>query len=105
MMLLKYFAAQPDTSWQIKENVKAMIQFKVKNLLEEYTSLGKFDLIFVRNVLIYFDEATKAEITAKMAKSLPPHGILILGSTETLIDPTGLFVALPDFRGAYKLKS
>ena len=104
MMLLKYFASLPDTSWQLKDNIRTMVQFKTANLLEDYGTLGKFDLIFLRNVLIYFDEETKAAITAKMARALPPHGILVLGSTETLIDPTGLFTPVPDLRGVYALK-
>jgi chemotaxis protein methyltransferase CheR len=80
------------------------VQFKTHNLLEDYTSLGKFDIIFLRNVLIYFDDATKASITDKMARTLQPHGVLIIGSTESLVDPKGLFKPLDDFRGAYKLK-
>lgn len=104
MMLIKYFASLPDTSWQIKDNVRSMVQFKTHNLLEPYTLLGRFDLIFLRNVLIYFDEPTRASITEKMAQALAPHGVLVLGSTETLIDPKGLFTALSEPRGAYKLK-
>lgn len=103
-MLVKYFTSLPDTSWQLKDNIRSMVQFKTANLLEEYGMLGKFDIIFCRNVLIYFDDATKAQITEKMARALPPHGILIIGSTESLVDPTGKFEALDGFRGAYKLK-
>lgn len=104
-LLIKYFNSLPDTSWQLKDIIRGMVQFKLQNLLEDYGSLGKFDLVFCRNVLIYFDEKTKASVTAKMANSLAPHGILLLGSTETLIDPTGKFTALPEIRGAYKLKA
>ena len=105
MLLLKYFTSLPDTSWQIKDNIRSMVQFKTHNLLDSYATLGKFDIIFVRNVLIYFDDPIKAEITSKVASILPPHGILILGATETLVDPKGLFTQLPEFRGAYKLKN
>lgn len=104
-MLLKYFSSLPDTSWQLKENIRNMVQFKLQNLLEDYSSLGRFDLVFCRNVLIYFDDPIKAQITEKMARTLQPHGILVLGSTETLVDPTGKFMPLPDVRGAYKLKA
>lgn len=103
-MLVKYFNSLPDTSWQLKENIRNMVQFKTWNLLEDYTALGKFDIVFCRNVLIYFDDAAKAQITEKMAKILPPHGVLILGYTETLVDPKGQFVGVDDFRGAYRLK-
>jgi len=103
-MLVKYFTSMPDTSWQLKESIRAMVQFKTLNLLGEYHTVGKPDIIFCRNVLIYFEDTTKALITEKMAHLLPPHGILIIGSTETLVDPTGLFTLLPDIRGGYKLK-
>ena len=103
-MLIKYFTSLPDTSWQLKDDIRNMVDFKTKNLLEDYSALGKFDIIFCRNVLIYFDDDTKAQITQKMAKSLQPHGLLILGSTESIVDPTGLFTPFEEFRGAYKLK-
>jgi chemotaxis protein methyltransferase CheR len=103
-MLVKYFSSLPDSSWQIKENIRNMVQFRTQNLLEEYGVLGKFDIIFCRNVLIYFDEATKAQITEKMARALSPNGVLILGATERLVDPNSRFETLNDFRGAYKFK-
>jgi chemotaxis protein methyltransferase CheR len=103
-MLIKYFSSLPDTSWQLKDTIRSMVQFKMQNLLEDYSGLGRFDIVFCRNVLIYFDEATKGQITEKMARSLQPHGVLIIGATESLVDPKGQFTALPDFRGAYTLK-
>jgi chemotaxis protein methyltransferase CheR len=104
-MLVKYFTSLPDTTWQLKDIIRSQVQFKTHNLLEDYTALGRFDIIFLRNVLIYFDDATKATITDKMARTLQPHGVLIIGSTESLVDPKGLFKPLDDFRGAYILKS
>jgi chemotaxis protein methyltransferase CheR len=103
-ILLEYFTQLPDTSWQAKDILREMVKFNTHNLLEEYTILGKFDIIFCRNVLIYFDDETKAQITRKMVRSLHPHGILILGSTESLVDPDANFTAFEDFRGAYRLK-
>ncbi len=103
-MLVKYFTSRPDTTWQVKDNIRNMVQFRTHNLLEEYSKFGKLDIIFLRNVLIYFDDATKAEITEKMMRSLHPHGVLILGATESLVDPNGRFVPLDGFRGAYVLK-
>ncbi|MBY0406613.1 MAG: protein-glutamate O-methyltransferase CheR [Rickettsiales bacterium] len=104
-MLLKYFTSLPDTSWQVKDHIRQAVQFKLQNLLEDYSTLGQFDLIFCRNVLIYFDEDTKAGVTERMARSLAPHGLLVLGATETLIDRGGKFVASPDLRGVYRLKA
>lgn len=103
-MLVKYFNSRPDTTWQVKDHIRAMVSFRTQNLLEDYLSLGKFDIIFLRNVLIYFDDVTKAQITEKMSRALLPHGVLILGATESLIDPNGRFKPLDDFRGAYTLK-
>ncbi len=103
-MLVKYFSSLPDTSWQLKDIIRSMVKFGTHNLLDDYGSLGKFDIVFCRNVLIYFDEPIKAQITEKMAKTLSPNGILILGATESLIDPQGRFEPLENFRGAYRLK-
>ena len=103
-ILMKYFTSLPDTSWQIKDIIRSTVQFKLQNLLTDYGLLGKFDIVFCRNVLIYFDEPTKAQITEKMARSITKDGVLIIGATESLIDPKGLFVAMENFRGAYKLK-
>lgn len=103
-MLVKYFNSRPDTTWQVKDTIRSMVNFRMANLLEDYGTLGKFDIIFLRNVLIYFDDVTKAQITEKMSRALLPHGVLILGATESLIDPNGRFKPLDDFRGAYTLK-
>lgn len=103
-MLVKYFTSLPDTSWQLKDVIRSMVQFRQQNLLDDYLMLGRFDIVFCRNVLIYFDEATKERITDKMARSLTSGGVLIIGSTESLIDPHNRFEPIETFRGAYKLK-
>ncbi len=103
-LLIKYFSQLPDTTWQLKDMIRNVVDFRLQNLLESYDALGKFDLVFCRNVLIYFDDATKGGITQKMKQVLQPHGILIIGSTESLVDPDGDFVAVDNFRGAYRLK-
>ncbi len=103
-MLLKYFTSLPDTSWQLKDIIRNMVKFSTNNLLEDYGALGKFDIVFCRNVLIYFDEPIKAQITEKMSRTIAPGGIIILGATESLIDQNKRFEAMADFRGAYRLK-
>jgi len=103
-MLIKYFFPRPDTTWQVKDEIRSKVHFHTQNLLEDYGALGRFDIIFLRNVLIYFDDATKAQITEKMSRTLQPHGVLILGATETLVDPNQRFTMLEGFRGAYVLK-
>jgi chemotaxis protein methyltransferase CheR len=103
-MLVKYFTARPDTSWQLKDNIRSTVQFRTQNLLESYDHLGKFDIIFCRNVLIYFDDTTKAQVTEKMSRALNKTGVLMIGSTESLVDPKGLFTPIPEIRGGYVLK-
>jgi len=104
-MLIKYFTQQPGTtSWQAKENLRTMVNYRMQNLLEDLSPLGKFDIIFCRNVLIYFDEDTRAMVAGHLARLLPRGGHLFLGSTEMLIDRTNLFTASDQCRGLYRLK-
>jgi chemotaxis protein methyltransferase CheR len=103
-MLMKYFTARPDTSWQLKDIIRNSVQFRTQNLLESYDHLGRFDIIFCRNVLIYFDDPTKAQVTEKMARVLNKSGVLLIGATESLVDPKGLFVPIPEICGGYMPK-
>ena len=70
---------------QIDVRVKSMVEFRPMNLLGSYALMGKFDVIFCRNVLIYFSNEVKADILRKLTMCLNPGGYLILGSTETLV--------------------
>lgn len=69
--------------WQANQAIKQRIEFKQHNLLNSYSGLGQFDVIFCRNVLIYFSREIKTDILNRMAKQLKPGGYLILGSSET----------------------
>lgn len=100
-MLMKYFTQLTGSNWQLKEDIRKMVTFKEKNLLESITLMGTFDIILCRNVLIYFDEKTKSAVLENMAKMLPKHGYLYLGSTETTIGLTDKLIALPEERGLY----
>lgn len=82
--LTKYFRSNPDGSWTISPQIKSRIRFQSINLLRQYTSLGQFDIIFCRNVLIYFSSELKIEILKKMHKQLQPGGYLLLGASESL---------------------
>lgn len=103
-MLIKYFAQLPANMWQVKEPVRAMVNYRMQNLLESFIALGKFDIIFCRNVLIYFDEATKAQVVAMLANALLPGGYLAIGCSETLLDRTQRFDAIAQCPGLYRLK-
>lgn len=85
--LRKHFRANSDGSWTINHGIKSRVQFKSLNLLGQYSLLGRFDIIFCRNVLIYFSSELKVEILKKMHRQLNPGGYLLLGASESL---TGL---------------
>ena len=86
-MLVKYFSQVGD-KWQIKPELQQGITFKTGNLLENFSLLGKFDIIFCRNVLIYFDTPTKGEILGRMHGALNKPGYVVLGGAETVLGVT-----------------
>jgi len=81
-----FFKGLDNDRWQLNDKIKSIVKFSEINLLQNYTLLGKFDLIFCRNVLIYFSAELKSDILSRMAKALNPGGYLILGGSES---PTG----------------
>lgn len=99
-MLMKYFEQKGDR-WVLKPDIRSMVQYKYFNLLTPMTSMGKFDIIFCRNVLIYFDRETKASVLQNMAALLPPDGFLMLGGAETVLGITEAFKPLENSRGIY----
>ena len=100
-LLVKYFA-QKGELWQINADIRAMVQHRQLNLLQDFSHLGKFDIIFCRNVLIYFDLATKLSIFERLAKVMEPDGMLMLGAAETVVGVTDAFRPYPDRRGLYQ---
>src|ERR1700730_3214610 len=100
--LIKYFAQNGDT-WQVCPEIRAMVQFRPFNLLHEFVQLGGFDVVFCRNVLIYFDLPTKLDILHRIARRLPADGYLVLGAAETVVRLTAAFKPLADRRGVYAL--
>ncbi len=83
----RYFLPHPD-GWQLKPEITRLVRFQQLNLLNSFATLGKFDLIFCRNVLIYFAPERRREILERMTAALNPKGYLFLSSTESL--PSGL---------------
>jgi chemotaxis protein methyltransferase CheR len=96
-MLRKYFYPV-DNGWRIKDQVRVMANFKKVNLLESFSNLGYFDIIFCRNVAIYFKYNDKVKLFKKLARILEPDGALIVGGSESL---TGV---APDFQVNHYLK-
>jgi chemotaxis protein methyltransferase CheR len=100
-MLMKYFA-QVGELWQLNAEIRAMVQHRQLNLLQDFSHLGTFDVIFCRNVLIYFDQDTKAGIFNRLAKMLEPDGVLALGAAESVVGLTSVFKPYPERRGLYR---
>jgi chemotaxis protein methyltransferase CheR len=100
-LLVKYFK-QIGELWQINADVRAMVQHRQLNLLHDFSQLGSFDVIFCRNVLIYFDQETKINIFDRLARSMEPDGFLVLGAAETVVGLTDVFKPLADRRGLYR---
>ena len=100
MLLIKYFA-QVGEMWQIAPELRAMIQFKQLNLLHPFSQLGTFDIVYCRNVLIYFDQETKIDVLDRIADVIEDDGYLALGGAETVVGLTRAFQPVPDKRGLY----
>ncbi|MBW3696345.1 methyltransferase domain-containing protein [Vibrio sp. T187] len=100
-----FFEDAGDGRMKVKDNVKRMVNFRPQNLMDSYALLGKFDIIFCRNVLIYFSPDMKSQVLNQMANSLNPGGYLLLGASESLTGLTDRFEMVRCNPGIiYKLK-
>jgi chemotaxis protein methyltransferase CheR len=99
--LVKYFK-QSGELWQINADIRAMVQHRQLNLLHDFSQLGAFDVIFCRNVLIYFDQDTKINIFGRLGRTMEPDGFLVLGAAETVVGLTEVFKPVSDRRGLYR---
>ena len=100
-MLVKHFT-QNGELWQLNADIRAMVQHRQLNLLQDFSHLGTFDVIFCRNVLIYFDPDTKAGIFERLSRMLETDGVLALGAAETVVGITNPFKPYPERRGMYR---
>ena len=101
-MLMRYFQKE-ENNWRISEAIRGMVQYREWNLLGDLRPLGQFDVVFCRNVLIYFDQPTKAKVLDAVAQQMPGDGLLYLGGAETVLGITSRFAPLPTERGVYGL--
>jgi chemotaxis protein methyltransferase CheR len=99
-LLVKYFT-QTGEMWQVSPDIRGMVQYRPFNLLESFAALGRFDIVFCRNVLIYFDQPTKVDVLDRIARSMEPDGFLVLGAAETVVGLTTTFKPVPERRGLY----
>jgi len=100
LMLIKYFSQMGET-WQIAPELRSMVKFMPLNLLNDFSRLGRFDLVLCRNVLIYFDQTTKIRVLERIADVTERDGFLVLGGAETVVGLTDRFKPIADMRGLY----
>lgn len=93
-MLVKYFE-HAGKEWSIKESVRKLVQFEEMNLIRPWKGLPNCDIVFMRNVLIYFDVPTKKDILGKIRRVMRPDGYLFLGSAETTMNIDSNFTRVP----------
>jgi len=102
---LQYFSPLGD-QWQVNASIRSRVTFREANLLQSYSALGKFDVIYCRNVLIYFSAESKKDILARMAQSLNPRGFLLLGASESIAQYSDKFEMVRASSGVvYRLKA
>lgn len=98
--LMKYMDKEGE-KWQLKDEIRSMVTFKYLNLLEPFVGLGSFDIVFCRNVLIYFNEQTKRKVLDSISGVLANDGYLFLGGAETVLGLTDKFKLKEGQRGLY----
>ncbi len=94
-LLIRHFR-KAGSGWEINPAIRAMVQFRAHNLILDDQELGAFDVIFCRNVLIYFDDDSKRRVLARLAWRLATDGYLVLGAAETTTGISSEFVAVPE---------
>jgi chemotaxis protein methyltransferase CheR len=99
-MLIRHFD-QEEPYWRIKRETRQTVSFRPLNLLEDFSSLGQFDIVLCRNVLIYFDQPTKTRILNQVTRRIAPDGALLLGGAESVFGLCDGLAALPGLKGVY----
>lgn len=99
--LTRYFTQGERNRYALSAAIKKKVRFEARNLLTSFAGMGTFDIIFCRNVLIYFDRPTKADILDRMAAILAPDGFLVLGGPETTLGLTNALKRQGSWRNVY----
>lgn len=99
-LLARHFE-QTAAGWQVGPDVRAAVEFRELNLARAWPPLPKMDLIFLRNVMIYFDADTKAQVLGRMAQVLRPDGYLLLGAAETVLNLGVPFARVANIKGGF----
>jgi chemotaxis protein methyltransferase CheR len=98
--LVKYFAKEGE-AWRIAPEIRGAVEFRYLNLLKPFAGIGMFDIVFCRNVLIYFDPETKVDVLSRIGKVMRPDGYLVLGGAETVVGLTDDFRPVAALRSIY----
>ncbi len=98
--LVTHFDQNGD-QWRIKPNIRQMVNFQKQNLLESFGGLGTFDVIFCRNVLIYFDAESKKKILTRLSQQTAGDGYLVMGAAETVVGLSTDYAPVEGRRGLY----
>jgi chemotaxis protein methyltransferase CheR len=99
--LLKNFTQVRD-DWQLNQNIRSKVTFRHYNLLDDYSILGHFDVIFCRNVLIYFEPNRKTDVLNRMSRILAEDGMIVLGASESVLGLSTKLVSNPQHRGFFQ---
>lgn len=103
-LLARYFTQQ-GTDYRINDELRAMVTFREMNLAAPWSTIGPFDVVFLRNVLIYFDVPTKKSILSRTLRLLRPDGYLLLGAAESTLNLEERFERLQiDRAGCYRVR-
>ena len=100
-LLVKHFTQIGDM-WQLNADIRSMVQHRQLNLLQDFGHLGTFDIVFCRNVLIYFDQDTKAGIFERLSRVVESDGFMVLGAAESVVGISDAFKPYPERRGLYR---
>ena len=99
-LLLKYFRQHAGV-WELADDVRRMVEFRELNLVREWPPFPRFDLVFLRNVMIYFDVGTKKAVLGRVARVLRPDGHLLLGAAESTINLDDTFRRAEELKGGF----
>jgi chemotaxis protein methyltransferase CheR len=104
--LERYFIKRDDGLWQVRDDLRALVQFRKMNLLAPWVGIGKYDIILCRNVAIYFSREDRQRLFDQIADHLNPGGALMIGSTESLLGISKRFERLQYHNSVfYRVKS
>ncbi|QPQ55820.1 protein-glutamate O-methyltransferase CheR [Allosphingosinicella flava] len=101
VQMIRWLEAEGEGQWRVLEGLRARVRFRTHSLMDAAPPPGRFDIILCRNVLLYFQEAARGTVFARLSQAIAPDGFLMLGAGETVIGQSKSFVSNANFRGLY----